>query len=37
MHGEVRNADRILVRKSEGKKPPDRSGCGWKVNIKKES
>jgi hypothetical protein len=34
MHGERRNAFRVLVGKLEGKRPPGRSECRWKDNIK---
>jgi hypothetical protein len=34
MHGEVRNAYKILVRKSEGKRPLRRHRHGWEDNIK---
>jgi hypothetical protein len=30
---EKQNANRILVGKPEGKKPLERTGCRWEVNI----
>jgi hypothetical protein len=32
--GEMRNANRILVGKPEGKRPLGRPRCGWVDNIK---
>jgi hypothetical protein len=34
MHGEKRNACRILVVKPEGKRPLKRTRCRWEDNIK---
>jgi hypothetical protein len=34
MHGEKRNAYRILVRKPEGKRPLERPRYGWVDDIK---
>jgi hypothetical protein len=34
MHGEMRNAYKILVGKSEGKGPLRRPRCRWEDNIK---
>jgi hypothetical protein len=30
----MRNAYKLLVGKTEGKRPPRRPGCRWKNNIK---
>lgn len=32
--GEMRKAYRMLVGKSEGRRPIRRQSCGWEVNIK---
>jgi hypothetical protein len=34
MHGEKRNAYRMLVGKPEGKRPLGRPGCRWEDDIK---
>jgi hypothetical protein len=36
MHGEKRNAHRILVGMPEGKRPLGRPRCRWEDNIKME-